>query len=130
MQERENQRGAGTQPVAQCRQRTVRVDERQCPDRVRGVEGLGLGQAADNVSLKELRTFNVRVGGDGAFVLGRGQLDPGDAGSVGLGEMDGVVAGSGTDVQDTAPGDVTKDFGPGPIPSQGVQASWSGMGGV
>ncbi|MBQ0830628.1 hypothetical protein [Streptomyces tagetis] len=34
----------------------------------------------------------------------------GDAGSVNLGEMDGVVAGSGADVQGPAAGDVTEDF--------------------
>ncbi|MFF7947954.1 hypothetical protein [Streptomyces griseorubiginosus] len=39
-----------------------------------------------------------------------GQLDAGDAGSVSLDEVDGVVAGSGPDVQDPAAGDVTEDF--------------------
>lgn len=43
-------------------------------------------------------------------MLGRGQLDAGDAGSVSLGEMDGVVVGSGPDVQDPAAGDVTEGF--------------------
>jgi len=63
-----------------------------------------------HLSLDELHAVHVRVGGDGAFVLGRGQLDSGDAGSVRLGEMDGVVASSRTDVQDAAAGDVTEDF--------------------
>lgn len=100
------------------RQRAVGVDEPQRPDRVRGVERLGLGQVLGHVSLDELDTFNVRVGGDGAFVLGRGQLDAGDAGAVRLGEMDGVVAGAGDDFQDVAAGDVTEDFSfrPDPFP--------------
>lgn len=130
VQEREDQGGARTQAVAQCRQRAVRVDEGERPDRVRGVERLGSGQVLGHVCLDELHAVNVRVGGDGAFMLGRGQLDAGDAGSVSLDEVDGVVAGSGPDVQGPVAGDVTEDFCTRSDPSQGVQPSRSGMGGV
>lgn len=63
-------------------------------------------------------------------MLGRGQLDAGDVSAVGLGEVDGVVAGAGADVQDAAPGDVSEDFGSGADPSQGTQGIWSGTDGV
>lgn len=84
---------------------------------VRAIRLLGRTHAAD-----------LRVGADGAFVLGRGQLDTGDAGSVGLGEMNGVVAGSGSDVQDAAAGDVTEQFCPRPDPFPGRPAEPVGDG--
>lgn len=63
-------------------------------------------------------------------MLGRGQLDSSDASAVSLGKTDGVMAGPGTDVQDAAAGDVTKDFSSRSDPSQGAQDIWSGMGGA
>lgn len=98
----------------------MRVDEGERPDRVRGVVRLGSGQVLAHVCLDELNAVHVRVGQNGTFVLGRGQLDAGDAGPVSLREMDGVVAGSGPDVQDAAARDVAKGFctRPGPAPGR------------
>ncbi|OIJ91702.1 hypothetical protein BIV24_15745 [Streptomyces colonosanans] len=88
----------------------MRVDIGERSDRVRGVERLGAGQVLGHVCLDELDVGHVCVGGYGAFVLGRGQLDASDARSVSPSEVDGVVAGSGADVQDTAACDVTQDL--------------------
>ncbi len=100
VQERKDQRSPGAQAVAERGQGAVRVEERQGADGVRGIEGLGLGEVVDQVCPDELHACNVRVSGGGALVLGGRQLDPGDARTVGLGEVHGMVACAGADVQD------------------------------
>ena len=92
--------------------------------------GSASAQVLGHVSLANSTSVNVRVGGDGAFVLGRGQLDPGDASAVGSREMHGVVAGPGADVQDAAAGDVAEDFSPwsDPLPGRPGQLVGDGRG--
>lgn len=130
VQEREDQWRTGTQSVAQGGQCPVWVDVGQGADGVRRVERLGLGEVCGHVSLCEFHVLNVRVGGDGAFVLGRGQLDSGDASAVGSREMHSVVAGPGADVQDAAAGDVAEDFSPwsDPLPGPGRPGHLDGDG--
>jgi hypothetical protein len=81
-----------------------------------------------DIPLYELDAGSAPVGVEGALVLGGGELDRGHVGAVCLGQVDGVVAGPGADVQDAPTGEAPEDLGAwaDSFPGGPVQTVWNG----